>query len=72
MEYRNEILKMARNAGFEVFAKLMMSNNFQAGLDALDPDCPCYVQDRAIQTCIYLGLQRMIEIAEITTAVTPR
>jgi hypothetical protein len=30
MEYRNEILKMARNAGFEVFAKLMVSNTFQA------------------------------------------
>jgi hypothetical protein len=36
---------------------------FQAGLDALDPDCPCFVQDRAIQECIYLGLRYQVLMA---------
>jgi hypothetical protein len=39
---------------------LMLNNTFQAGLDALDPDCPCYVQDKAIQECVYFGLRNML------------
>jgi hypothetical protein len=57
MKYRNEIIKMLGRLEMEKHLALLSSNTFQAGLDALDPDCSCFVQDRAIQECIYLGLR---------------
>ena len=56
MEYRNEIIKLLGGLEMEKHLVLLMSNTFQAGLDALDPNCPCYVRDKAIQECVYLGL----------------
>jgi hypothetical protein len=63
MEYRNEIIKMLGKLGPEKHLALLSSNTFQAGLDALDPDCPCFVRDRAIQECIYLGLRYQVLMA---------
>lgn len=63
MWQRNAVLAHAKRAGIEEFVYVMSDNNFQAGLDALDPDCPCYVQDKGIAQCIYLGLMSMIDSA---------
>lgn len=57
---RNVIMMRLGDQPAHAQLRLLMSNDFQAGLDALDPDCPCYVQDRAIQECIYLGLRFML------------
>lgn len=63
MNYRNEIIKMLPMLDMSKHLALLSSNTFQAGLDALDPDCPCFVQDRAIQECIYLGLRYQVLMA---------
>jgi hypothetical protein len=63
MEYRNEIIRMLGKLDVNKHLALLSSNTFQAGLDALDPDCPCFVQDRAIQECIYLGLRYQVLMA---------
>ena len=60
---RNNVLVKLRQSGFDVYQALMQNNNFQAGLDALDPECPCYVQDKGIAHCIYRGLLSMIDFA---------
>lgn len=58
---RNNVLRRLQQSGPDVYRALMQNNNFQAGLDALDPDCPCYVQDKGIAHCIHLGLLSMID-----------
>ena len=63
MNYRNEIIKMLGKLDMDKHLVLLSSNTFQAGLDALDPDCPCFVRDRAIQECIYLGMRYQVLMA---------
>lgn len=43
--------------------KLMSNNLFQAALNALDPDAPCFVEDAAIQEVIYLGARQLVSQA---------
>jgi hypothetical protein len=63
MEYRIKIIELLGTLQMQQRIDLLMSNTFQAGLDALDPNCPCYVRDRAIQECVYLGLRYQLLIA---------
>jgi hypothetical protein len=49
MEYRNKIIELLGMLQMEKRLVVLMSNTFQAGLDALDPFCPCLVRDSAIQ-----------------------
>jgi hypothetical protein len=63
MNYRNEIIRLLGRLDLEKHLALLSNNTFQAGLDALDPDCPCFVPDRAIQECIYLGLRYQVLMA---------
>ena len=48
MEYRNKIIQLLERLDARARVALLLDNQFQAGLDALDPDCPCYVWDEAI------------------------
>ena len=57
MEYRDEVIRMLGRLEEDKHLALLMSNTFQAGLDALDPGSPWYVQDRAIRECVYQGLR---------------
>jgi hypothetical protein len=66
MEYRNKIIELLGTLQMEKRLALLMSNTFQAGLDALDPFCPCFVRDRAIQECVYLGLRYQVFEAELS------
>jgi len=61
MWQRNAVVQAACKSSPAVFMALMESNTFQAGLDALDPECPCYVKDKGIAQCVYLGLMSMID-----------
>ena len=63
MDYRTEALLRMRTLPAMGQVALLMDNEFQAGLDALDPDLPCYVEDRAIQACVFYGLLWKIERA---------
>lgn len=63
-DYRTSILvRVAKDLDHWQYYGLMSDNTFQAGLDALDPYLPCYVQDRAIQECIFLGLLELVRRA---------
>ena len=63
MEYRNKIIQLLGRLDARARVSLLLDNQFQAGLDALDPDCPCYVADEAIQGCIFYGLYYKLQLA---------
>ena len=48
MEYRNKIIQLLERLDARARVALLLDNQFQAGLDALDPDCPCYVWDLSL------------------------
>lgn len=57
---RNVVMMRLGSQPMDVQLRLLMNNNFQAGLDAIDPDAPCFVKDQAIQNVIIVGLNHMI------------
>jgi len=60
---RNKIILLLETLTLHARFACLSSNIFQAGLDALDPDAPCWVQDGAIQDVIYRGLKAMMRDA---------
>jgi hypothetical protein len=62
MEYRNKVISMMAKLDMRARMSLLCDNQFQAGLNALDPDCPCYMQDEAIQGIIFYGLVYKINL----------
>ena len=69
MEYRNKIIQLLERLDARARVALLLDNQFQAGLDALDPDCPCYVQDEAIQGCIFYGLYYKLQLQDEAMAL---
>lgn len=57
---RNDVLRQTQHCPVQVGMKLMMDNTFQAGLNALDPEAPCFVEDKAIRKVIFRGLLAII------------
>ena len=69
MEYRNKIIQLLERLDARARVALLLDNQFQAGLDALDPDCPCYVWDEAIQGCIFYGLYYKLRLQDEAMAL---
>ena len=69
MEYRNKIIQLLERLDARARVSLLLDNQFQAGLDALDPDCPCYVWDEAIQGCIFYGLYYKLQLQDEAMAL---
>ena len=69
MEYRNKIIQLLERLDARARVALLLDNQFQAGLDALDPDCPCYVGDEAIQGCIFYGLYYKLQLQDEAMAL---
>ena len=63
IEQRNQIIMFMQGLPLIKRAMLLGDNSFQAGLDALDPDCPCFVRDNGIRECVFLGLKYRIAMA---------
>lgn len=57
---RNSVMLCFEQLTMRQGMTLLGNNTFQAGLDALDPDAPCWVKDSAIQDIIVLGLMSMM------------
>jgi hypothetical protein len=58
---RNQVVEQVSKLPVSVGMKLMMANMFQAGLNALDPEAPCYVGSKAIQEVVQRGLFAIID-----------
>ena len=58
---RNAVLLRTQTAPIKVGMQLMMSNTFQAGLNALDPEAPCFVRSAAIREVLQRGLFSIID-----------
>lgn len=58
---RNKVLSRLPKLPVTVGMKLMMDNSFQAGLNALDPEAPCFVESEAIREVVQRGLFAIID-----------
>ena len=60
---RNVVITQFRQLGAKAMYYLLLSNDFQVGLDSIDPDSPRYIKEEAIRNIIVIGLLHMIDCA---------
>lgn len=61
IDLRNQVmLRLCYNTSAFRHLELLSNNDFQAGLDALDPEAPCFINDRAIRNTVVYGLVHMM------------